>query len=198
MERPQVPESPMSERPLPSPGEIAAVAPPESRPVDFDAAYRDHFRYVWGTLQRLGVRYDDLEDLAHDVFVIACRREASYDPSLPLRPWLFGIAFRVAAAQRRRARHSAEIATDHLEVADAGGRADETSARCQLVLRALAELNLDQRAVLLMHDLDGYTAAEIGRALDVPLNTVYSRLRLARARFALEARRQLDDVERIR
>ena len=41
----------------------------------------------------------------------------------------------------------------------------------------------DRRAVLVMHDLEGWTAPEIAAEIGVPLNTVYSRLRLARAEF---------------
>jgi RNA polymerase sigma-70 factor (ECF subfamily) len=51
------------------------------------------------------------------------------------------------------------------------------------VARALEKLPLEQRAVFVLHDIDGVSAPEIARALEVPLNTVYSRLRLAREKF---------------
>ena len=44
-------------------------------------------------------------------------------------------------------------------------------------------MGLEQRAVFLMHDLEGHSAPEISDAVNVPLNTVYSRLRLARKHF---------------
>jgi len=49
---------------------------------------------------------------------------------------------------------------------------------------ALGQITLDQRAVVVMHDLNGVPVPEIASALDVPLNTVYSRLRLGRAKVA--------------
>jgi RNA polymerase sigma-70 factor (ECF subfamily) len=53
---------------------------------------------------------------------------------------------------------------------------------------ALGELGLAQRAVFVLHDLESLSAPEIAQALEVPLNTVYSRLRLARAKVALSLR----------
>jgi RNA polymerase sigma-70 factor (ECF subfamily) len=59
----------------------------------------------------------------------------------------------------------------------------------QLLARALAALDLDKRAVLVMHDVDGHPMPEIAEALSIPLNTAYSRLRLAREQFAIAVRR---------
>lgn len=156
-------------------------------PVDFDAIYRDEIAYVWRSLQRLGVRPSDLEDIAHDVFVVVYRRLSTYDSSRPLRPWLFGISLRVSKDHRRRARNT-EIPSDAIEVVDDRAVPAQRAADRDLVMSALAHLDLDKRAVLLMHDLDGFTAPEIAAALEIPLNTVYSRLRLARARFTASAR----------
>jgi RNA polymerase sigma-70 factor (ECF subfamily) len=52
-----------------------------------------------------------------------------------------------------------------------------------LVARALGALDLDRRAVFVMHELEGQAVPEIARALAIPLNTAYSRLRLARRDF---------------
>jgi len=56
-------------------------------------------------------------------------------------------------------------------------------------MRALEELDLDRRAVFVMHDIDGHVMPDIAAALGVPLNTAYSRLRLARADFAAAVER---------
>ena len=92
------------------------------------AVYDEHFDYVWHTLRRLGVRAADLEDLAHDVFVAFHRTRATYDPSRPIRPWLFGIAFRVSSDHRRRARHRYEVVAER-DTPDASRPARDPSAR---------------------------------------------------------------------
>ena len=49
--------------------------------------------------------------------------------------------------------------------------------------RALEHIPIERRGVFVMHDIDGIAAPEIAVALEIPLNTAYSRLRLARRDF---------------
>jgi RNA polymerase sigma-70 factor (ECF subfamily) len=169
---------------------IEGTAPP---PRDFRALYDEQFGYVFHTLRRLGVPERDLEDLVHEVFIAFYRGQASYDPARPLKPWLFGIAFRVASDHRRRAQNRYEIPGEKPDFADGRPGADEQLAASQgreLVLQALATLDLDRRAVFVMHDIDEHSMPEIAAVLSVPINTLYSRLRLAREQFAAAVRRQ--------
>jgi RNA polymerase sigma-70 factor (ECF subfamily) len=101
---------------------------PVVRP-DFRVIFEDHFDYVWNSLRHFGVRSVDLEDLAHEVFLRVHERLAEYDPSRPLRPWLFAFAFRVASAHKRLARHHAEITGATLDASDPGPRVDEMLVR---------------------------------------------------------------------
>jgi RNA polymerase sigma-70 factor (ECF subfamily) len=176
------------------------VVEPAARPADileapdFKAIYEGHFDYVWHSLRRIGVGDADLEDLCHDVFVAFYRGLETYDPSRPLKPWLFGIAFRVASDHRRRARHRFEV-PPNLEMGDYADKspiADDRVATRQaqnLVERALQALDADKRAVFILHEIDGHSMPEIAAVIPVPLNTLYSRLRLARAEFAASVRR---------
>lgn len=177
----------MASRPHSSRG--APPAKPRPSDGEFADAYREHVAYVWNSLRRLGARESDVEDLVHDVFVTAYRRLDAYDTDRPMRRWLFGIAFRVLSAERRRARNRLEVPSDNIDVASEAPRHDEATAARRLLMAALAELPIEQRAVLVMHDVDGYSAPEIAESLELPVNTVYSRLRLARAKFAMAARR---------
>src|SRR5688500_6147874 len=77
----------------------AAMAAHERSCID---AFQSEFDHLCRTLRRLGVRPEDLEDDAHEVFLVLNRKWSDYDASRPLRPYLFGIAFRVVAARRRR------------------------------------------------------------------------------------------------
>jgi RNA polymerase sigma-70 factor (ECF subfamily) len=74
-------------------------------------------------------------------------------------------------------------AGDHVDPADPRASVDdamEANQARELVMRALQALSVDRRAVLVMHDLDGFGMPEITTALSIPLDTGYSRLRLAR------------------
>jgi RNA polymerase sigma-70 factor (ECF subfamily) len=158
----------------------------------FPAIYDAEADYVWKTLRRLGVRERDLEDVTHDVFVTVHRQLDRYDRERPLRPWLFGIAFRVASDYRRRAQHRREVIAMPIEPADPAPPPDEQLDRERardLLLLALESVKLERRGVLVLHDVDGCPAPEIADALGIPLNTVYSRLRLARGELAAAVRR---------
>lgn len=139
----------------------------------FYAVYERELSYVFKTLGRLGVDPADLADAVHDVFVIVHRRWSDIDFERPLRPWLFGVARRVAAGMRRKKRELPS--RDVQSVVDASPHAER-----DLLWRVLASLDDDRREVVVLHDLEGYTGAEIGELLGIPANTVHSRLRLAR------------------
>jgi RNA polymerase sigma-70 factor (ECF subfamily) len=147
-------------------------------------AFQRELDYLFRTLRRLGVRSEDLEDEAHEVFLVLDRKWSQYDSSRPLRPYLFGIAFRVVAANRRRQRREEpRVSDDVRDVAPLPDDALEVVRARQLVLRALERIPLERRAVFVMHDLDEVTMSEITRSLSIPLFTGYSRLRKARKEF---------------
>jgi RNA polymerase sigma-70 factor (ECF subfamily) len=164
-----------------------------SRPLpDLGTVFDEHFDYVWSSLRRLGVREADREDLVHEVFLKVHARLPDYDPSRPMRPWLFGFAYRVAADHLRLARHRVEVLGEPRESAAPGVPADvriEALEQRDLVLTALHSLDIDRRAVLVMHDVDEVPVPQIAEMLEIPLNTAYSRLRLAREQLAREVTR---------
>lgn len=166
----------------------STAAPPD----DFRALYESEFSYVWNSLRRLGVAPAHIEDVAHDVFVTAWKRLSDFDRSRPIRPWLFGIAFRVASDFRKRASNQREISGEVFDAEDDGRRPDEhveqTQARA-LVVKALASIPMERRGVFVMHELDGHPIPHVAEAMGIPLNTAYSRLRLARADFAAAVKR---------
>ncbi|MEO6603054.1 MAG: sigma-70 family RNA polymerase sigma factor [Polyangiaceae bacterium] len=144
-------------------------------------AYQRELDYLIGSLRRLGVRYPDVEDVLHEVFLVMLRRWEDYDPTRPVRPWLFGITYRVAAANRRK--RTREILGTDYEAEDLCEGPDEHLAADQdraLLLRALAQVPIERRAVLIMHEIDETPMRQIAATLEIPLFTAYSRLRKAR------------------
>jgi RNA polymerase sigma-70 factor (ECF subfamily) len=151
----------------------------------FRAIFETGFDYVWNAVRRLGVARSDLEDVSHDVLFAVYRKIDTYDPERPLRPWLFAFSFRAASEYHRRRRVRGEVG-EPVEAVDTSPLAEERlleRENCTLVAAALETLDLDRRAVFVLHDLDDVPVPEIARTLDIPLNTAYSRLRVARERF---------------
>lgn len=167
----------------------------------FTAIYRDQLRYVWRLVRQLGVAERELEDVVHDVFVTVHRQLPQYDATRPIRPWLAGITFRVASTHRRRASTQREIAAQPMvdELAqNLQGAEDELQQReaRRIMLELLERLEPDRRAVFVLHELGELSMPEVAEAIDAPLNTLYSRLRLARRQFAAEVRRLQQSKER--
>jgi len=170
----------------------APIEPASEGQWDLEAIFDLEFRYVWNSLRRFGVHERDLEDVTHEVFVRVHDQLPLFDPSRPLRPWLFGIALGLATNYRRLARHRVDLPGELPEVADGARPADEDLERREqaaLVHGALLKVAIEQRAVLVLHELDGYPIPDVASTLGLTLNTAYSRLRLGREAFRNAFRR---------
>jgi RNA polymerase sigma-70 factor (ECF subfamily) len=177
---------------------VPAIAPPSSssRPQIFRSMYEAHVDFVWRNLRRLGVGDADVDDKTQEVFVIAHRRFTEFeDRGHGPRAWLFQIVLRVASDARRHKRRHPEdpdggklLERESIEPPQA-----EAFARREALLRldrALATIDVARRAVLVLHEVEEMTAPEIAQSLGIPLNTVYSRLRVARAELEAALARQ--------
>jgi RNA polymerase sigma-70 factor (ECF subfamily) len=166
----------------------------------FRALYEAHASFVWRNLRRLGVSDADVEDKMQEVFVVAHRRwEEFVDRGYGPRAWLFQIALRVASdARRHRRRHPVDpdggVAQERQSIEAPQAAAVDQRQALDLLDRALAAIDMGRRAVLVLHEIEQMTAPEIARTLDIPLNTVYSRLRVARVELEQELR-QLGSVK---
>lgn len=153
---------------------------------EFRRWYEAHIAYVWGSLRRLGVPQSDVADLSHDVFVVAWKQRAHMEPERPAKAWLFGVAFRVAASHRRRSwfRRRKDFEVDLVPTPGVSPE-EQALQRSELerLYAALEQVPLALRGILLLHDFDEVPLKEIAHALQIPLQTTYSRLSKARQRF---------------
>jgi RNA polymerase sigma-70 factor (ECF subfamily) len=159
-------------------------------------AFQTELDYIYRTLRRLGTAPSEVEDLAQDLFLALRRSWERYDSSRPLRPYLFGIAFRIVSAHSRKRRR--EVAHGIVDADDVEPRADEVLQGKQaraLLLAAIERIPLPRRAVLVMRDLDDVPIDEVASILSIPLFTAYSRLRKARAELEAAVRRIMKEAD---
>ena len=172
--------------------EPAAVVDPPALPT-FEEVYDAHVDFVWKTLCRLGVRGSAVEDAVQEVFVVVHRKLAAFEGRSSMRTWLFQIARRVAHDQRRTVRrkepppssHEPESDLDAL-TADESASPDASASKAdavRLLYELLDKLDAGKREVFVLAELEQLAAPQIAEALGINLNTVYSRLRLARETF---------------
>ena len=149
----------------------------------FRRVFEEHLDYVWRVLRHLGVPERDLEDVAQEVFVVVHRRLPEFEPRASIKTWLWSIAWRVAKTHARSARRRpvdlVEDVDREEERTDPEGKALRAQAIARLD-RVLAELDPAQREVYLLFEVEGLSMQVIVEAIGVPLQTGYSRLRLAR------------------
>lgn len=158
---------------------------------ELSRAYREHWDYVLLILGRYGVPDAMREDAAQEVFIVAHRRWADLEHGASVRAWLYGIARRVASTQRRGARRRTHrmLRVPSPEPALGLDEAVERERAQRALTRAIEGLEGDKRRVFEMASEDGRSGPEIAESLGVGINTVYSRLRLARAQVVSDARR---------
>jgi RNA polymerase sigma-70 factor (ECF subfamily) len=146
--------------------------------------------YLYWSLQRLGARPADIEDLLQDIFAVLHKNWATLDTTRPMRPWLLGVAFRVVQSYRRR--RTRESPSDGLDPAD--GALDpegvlQSQEALDLLRAALLRVPEPRRIVLALHELEGLEVDDIARRLSLTKFGVYSRLRKGRAELASAVRR---------
>jgi RNA polymerase sigma-70 factor (ECF subfamily) len=148
-------------------------------------AVTNHHPLVWRTLRRFGVPVRDIDDAAQQVFLAFSHHLAEVEVGKEAA-YLAAVVVRVAANARRKLERSPEVLSDELETAAAihtpEGLLTQKELREELD-RALASLPLEQRAVFVLFELEGFSLPEIAASLQIPLGTATSRLRRARGHF---------------
>jgi RNA polymerase sigma-70 factor, ECF subfamily len=129
----------------------------------------------------VGDRYA-ADDLVQDTLERAWNKFYLWRPGSDLRAWLFAIMHNVFVNQARRRRYEIEQPMDELPAVAVHATQSE-----QLELRdvdkALRNLPVEQREVVLLVVVEQLTYGEVSRALDIPIGTVMSRLSRARERL---------------
>jgi RNA polymerase sigma-70 factor, ECF subfamily len=165
-------------------GCIVAIAQRRDR-----ARFAELFQYFAPRLKsffvRLGVAPGAAEDLAQDTMLTVWRKAEYFDPArASAATWIFTIARNLRIDMRRRERdpHLLETFTD-IEPGPDPGELALTSEREVRVRAALRQLTADQADVVRLSFFEDRPHPEIARALNIPLGTVKSRLRLAMNRL---------------
>ncbi len=145
-------------------------------------------------LYRLSYRFtgsrEDAEDLVQDLLVKLYPRQAEIESIERLRPWLARVLYRLFIDRVRQAGRSVLSVVEDSEEPD--DQIDSGISTEELVEGALTQerlqesfslLNEDQRILLALHDIEGYTLTELVDVLDAPLGTLKSRLNRSRTKL---------------
>jgi RNA polymerase sigma-70 factor (ECF subfamily) len=124
--------------------------------------------------------------------VLAFRRREAFEGRSSHKTWLFGIAWHKARELSRHTRRHPEAGLTDMDLPPAHADQEDALERreaLRFLYRVLDELAPERRAVLVMAEVEEIPGPEIAEILGVPLNTVYSRIRLARRDFEAAVKR---------
>lgn len=166
-------------------GQLQALGPLFER---YEPAVRRYLGY-------LGVAPADLDDLVQATFLEVIRAGLRFDPDLPARNWLLGIASMLVRRHRRSlGRQARNIAAftralwSEPTTARTPAEVVELDATLQRLQRRLARLPHKKREVFVLVTMEGLSGGQVADLLGIPINTVWTRLHHARRalRAALE------------
>lgn len=165
----------------------------EGDPEAFNLLFTRHRDRLWAVALRTLGDPEQAADALQEAMISAARRAGSFRGDAQVTTWLHRIVVNACIDQTRRARarptQPLPDDPDELErmpaLADSGPHdpADRLAERTE-VRSALATLPLDQRAALVLVDMEGYSVAEAAAILRCPEGTVKSRCARGRARLA--------------
>lgn len=169
--------------------ETTANSPRREIP-SFAHVYQQYFDLVWSATRQLGISEEAMDDVVQEVFVVIHARLSTVQHVESLRSWVYSVTRRTVSTYRRAQRTRNASGAQYAEVAGwieprppTPLELSEQADRQRLLVRLLAELDESKREVFTLAELEGFTAPEIAEALEIPVNTVYSRLRVARQEF---------------
>jgi RNA polymerase sigma-70 factor (ECF subfamily) len=153
--------------------------------------YEEHAAFVRQLLARLLGPGGDVDDCAHEVFMVAWRRRSSIEKGA-VRAWLAGVALKLAQASRRRSRIRRFLGLEAIESLSSGpspAEIFENREASRIVYAALDRLSEKKRTVFVLHELQGLSGPEIARMLGCNAQTVKTRLFHARHELMAELQR---------
>ena len=153
-----------------------------------DELYVQHLGKVKRWARRLAGPSADLEDLLHDIFLIALRKPFQDRGEATIDTWLFGITRRVVATRRRKSRvrqwlfgrHQTDLVPPEPRTPQHELEGRQQRARLYAALNRLPEV---YRTTLILYELEELSGEEVARLTAVPVGTVWVRLHRGRERL---------------
>ncbi|MDR9437729.1 MAG: RNA polymerase sigma factor [Thiohalophilus sp.] len=158
----------------------------------FEQQLRPHLPALYRYAYRLCGSRDDAEDLVQELLTRLFEKQVPLDNLEHPQSWLLTVLYRQYIDTHRKsqrtptdlnAEHSAEILDNLHQTHDTPDHALEQNRLQYDLQRAIDSLNEEQRLVVLLHDVEGFTLPQLQEVLDIPGGTLKSRLHRARARL---------------
>jgi RNA polymerase sigma-70 factor (ECF subfamily) len=150
----------------------------------FEEVYKTSSSFVYNVAFRVVNNREDALEVAQDVFMIIYHKLKTFRFESSFKTWVYRITANCAINFAKKSSRTKTVPYEEsfVVLSEAQSRIDQEH-QSHLVENLLAELNCDQRACVVLRDIQGLSYEEIAQALNVNINTVRSRLKRAREKL---------------
>ena len=152
----------------------------------FEEIYRKSVDLVYGVSFRMTRNSEDAQEITQDVFLKVYKNLSSFEHRSSLRTWIYRITINATLTFRKKACSHKEISLDEIGVEKFSSSDKKFSTKAEteeVVDRMLSALNPDQKACMILRNLEGLSYEEIAQTLKININTVRTRLKRAREKL---------------
>jgi len=162
----------------------------------FEELYLEHSGFVYSVALRVSQNSADAQEITQDVFMKVYRDLKDFQGKSSLRTWIYRIAVNTALNQCRKSSRLPRTGEEYdyvVETMVAQSSASETAeahddkARLASLMEALSP---EQRAVIVLREIEGFSYREIAEMVNIPVNTVRTRLKRAREALLVRGRKE--------
>lgn len=153
---------------------------------EFETLLRPHLEFLFTLAFKFTGSQVDAQDLVQEFLLQLYTRKSSLAQVDELKPWLVkGLYYRYIDSRRRASRdplgdYSVDVDVDHYHSGSDSQQHTESAIYGAIIHNSLKMLNKDQRALVTLHDMEGYSLPELQNMLEIPIGTLKSRLHRAR------------------
>jgi RNA polymerase sigma-70 factor (ECF subfamily) len=149
----------------------------------FEELYERYREPLYGFFRRRLLNKERAEDFAQETFLAVIRGAVRYEPRAMVRTYLYGIAMKLLASEKRKlSGNEPQLDPQHEPALNAPA---DDALDALWIREAIAKLEPQEQEILMLREYEQLNYAEIAELLRIPVNTVRSRL--FRARMALKS-----------
>ncbi|AWB68436.1 hypothetical protein C2869_19380 [Saccharobesus litoralis] len=178
-------------------GQLLQLFAGKQKQLSFEALLAPYMNLMFKVAYQYTGSHADAEDLLQDLLIDLYANQQKLQGIEKLKPWLMRCLYNKFIDSYRKNKHLADVdSLDNEQVVSLAAYASEHDDKVlhQQIIAGLAHLSSSHRAVLCLHDMNGYSLPELSEILDKPLGTLKSDLHRAREKLKMSLKLQPSDV----
>ena len=167
----------------------------------FEQLYKEHSGFVYSVALRVSQNSADAQEVTQDVFMKVYRGLKGFQGKSSLRTWIYRIAVNTALNQCHKSNRLPSTGEEYdyaVATMTARNSASETADEHDneaILVTLMGFLNPEQRMIIILREIEGFSYQEIAEMVNIPVNTVRTRLKRAREALLEKGRKEVIGYE---